>query len=59
MLVSRSLFQRIKLLFRDERGGEVLEWALVSGLILAATIAVVGSVAAKLMARWQATADGM
>ena len=31
-------------LLRDERGGEVLEYALIAGLIVIAAIAVIGSV---------------
>jgi pilus assembly protein Flp/PilA len=37
---------------RDERGGEVLEYALVAGLIVVAAIAVIGSVGTKVLARW-------
>ena len=39
-------------LLRDERGGEVLEYALVAGLIVVAAIAVIGSVGTKVLARW-------
>jgi Flp pilus assembly pilin Flp len=39
-------------LARDERGGEVLEYALVAGLIVIAAIAVIGSVGTKVLARW-------
>ena len=39
-------------LVRDERGGEVLEYALVAGLIVVAAIAVIGSVGTKVLARW-------
>ena len=39
-------------LLRDERGGEVLEYALVAGLIIVAAIAVIGSVGTKALARW-------
>ena len=37
---------------RDERGGEVLEYALIAGLIVVAAIAVIGSVGTKVLARW-------
>src|SRR4029078_13459857 len=37
---------------RDERGGEVIEYALISGLIVVAAIAVIGSVGTKVLARW-------
>ena len=39
-------------LVKDERGGEVLEYALVAGLIVVAAIAVIGSVGTKVLARW-------
>jgi len=39
-------------LARDERGGEVLEYALIAGLIVVAAIAVIGSVGTKVLARW-------
>ena len=37
---------------RDERGGEVLEYAILAGLIVVAAIAVIGSVGGKVLARW-------
>lgn len=39
-------------LFRDERGGEVLEYALILGLIVVVAIAVIGTVGTKVLARW-------
>ena len=38
----------------DDRGGEVLEYALIAGLIVVAAIAVIGSVGTKVLARWTA-----
>ena len=40
-------------LARDERGGEVLEYALVAGLLVVSAIAVIGSVGTKVLARWR------
>ena len=37
---------------RDENGGEVLEYALIAGLIVVAAIAVISSVGGKVVARW-------
>jgi Flp pilus assembly pilin Flp len=37
---------------RDERGGEVLEYALVAGLIVIAAIATIASVGNKILASW-------
>ena len=39
-------------LVNDEQGGEVLEYALIAGLIVVAAIAVIGSVGTKVLARW-------
>jgi len=36
----------------DENGGEVLEYALILGLIVVASIAAVGAVGAKVLDRW-------
>ena len=46
-------------LVKDERGGEVLEYALIAGLIVVAAIAVIGTVGSKVLARWTALSDGM
>jgi len=39
-------------LWRDENGGEVLEYALVASLIVVAAIATIASVGNKVLARW-------
>ena len=49
MKTRKDLFGR---LVKDEQGGEVLEYALVAGLIVVAAIAVIGSVGTKVLARW-------
>jgi Flp pilus assembly pilin Flp len=41
-----------KRLLKDETGGEVLEYALIAGLIVVACIAVIGKVGVKALARW-------
>ncbi len=46
-------------LISDERGGEVLEYALIAGLIVIAAIAVIGSVGTKVLARWNSVNTGM
>jgi Flp pilus assembly pilin Flp len=43
---------RLAVLLRDERGGEVLEYAILAGLIVVGAIAVVGSLGGKVLARW-------
>lgn len=42
----------LKRLRRDQRGGEVLEYALVIGLVVVGAIAVIGCVGTKVVARW-------
>ena len=39
-------------LVRDEQGGEVLEYALIAGLIVVAAIAAISAVGNKVLARW-------
>jgi Flp pilus assembly pilin Flp len=46
-------------LIKDERGGEVLEYALIAGLIVVAAIAVITSVGGKVLARWQSLNSSM
>ena len=46
-------------LFSDERGGEVLEYALIMGLIVVASIAAVGAVGAKVLDRWNSVNSSM
>jgi Flp pilus assembly pilin Flp len=46
-------------LVRDEQGGEVLEYALIAGLIVVAAIAIIGSVGSKVLARWTSLNSSM
>jgi len=48
-IVMKNLFKN---LLTDDRGGEVLEYALIAGLIVVAAIAVIGAVGTKVLARW-------
>ena len=52
----KQLFQK---LFKDEQGGEVLEYALIAGLIVVAAIAVIGAVGTKVLARWSSVNSSM
>ena len=54
-----AVLARARELLRDERGGEVLEYALIAGLIVIAAIAVIGSVGTKVLARWQSVNASM
>jgi pilus assembly protein Flp/PilA len=57
--VIRMVREHIKRLIRDDTGGEVLEYALIAGLIVVAAIAVIGSVGTKVLARWTSLNAGM
>jgi pilus assembly protein Flp/PilA len=46
-------------LVKDEQGGEVLEYALIAGLIVVAAIAVIGAVGGKVLARWTSLSSSM
>ena len=51
--------QVIAKLLKDEAGGEVLEYALIAGLIVVAAIAVIGAVGTKVLARWTSMNSSM
>jgi pilus assembly protein Flp/PilA len=46
-------------LVRDEQGGEVLEYALIAGLIVIAAIAAITSVGTKVLGRWTSVQNSM
>jgi Flp pilus assembly pilin Flp len=52
----KTLFRR---LVSDEQGGEVLEYVLIAGLIVVATIVVIGAVGTKVVARWNTVDSGL
>jgi Flp pilus assembly pilin Flp len=43
----------------DEQGGEVIEYALILGLIVVAAIAIIGAVGTKVLARWNSVNSSM
>src|SRR5450432_2338681 len=47
-----DLKRLLRLIVLDDKGGEVLEYALIAGLIVVAAIAVIGKVGTKVLARW-------
>jgi Flp pilus assembly pilin Flp len=55
----KSMKKLVSRLVRDEQGGEVLEYALIAGLIVVAAIAVITSVGNKVLARWQSLNSSM
>jgi Flp pilus assembly pilin Flp len=56
MKAMKNLFVK---LVRDEQGGEVLEYALIAGLIVVAAIAIIGAVGTKVVARWNSLDSGL
>jgi Flp pilus assembly pilin Flp len=53
------LKQLISRLVRDEQGGEVLEYAIVAGLIVVAALVFITSVGSKVAADWTSLNSGM
>jgi Flp pilus assembly pilin Flp len=52
MGASMSLKRSVVKVVFSEDGGEVLEYALIAGLIVVAALAIIGSVGSKVLARW-------
>ena len=46
-------------LIREEDGGEVLEYALIVGLIIVGAVATISSVGTKILARWTSLNNSM
>jgi Flp pilus assembly pilin Flp len=46
-------------LVKDEQGGEVLEYALIAGLIVVAAIAIITTVGTKVLGRWTSLNSSM
>lgn len=55
----RRITSLLAQVFADERGGEVLEYALIAGLIVVAAISVIKSVGTKVLGRWQSLNSSM
>ena len=55
----RTLFTLISRLFRNEQGGEVMEYSLIAGLIVVAAIAVIKSIGIKVLGRWNSLNSSM
>jgi Flp pilus assembly pilin Flp len=48
----KAMKNLVSKLVKDEQGGEVLEYALIAGLIIVGAIAAVTTVGTKILARW-------
>jgi pilus assembly protein Flp/PilA len=46
-------------ILQDEQGGEVLEYALIAGLIVIASIATISSIGGKVLATWNSLNSSM
>ena len=55
----RLLPHCVKKLLADESGGEVLEYALIVGLIVVAAIAAITSIGTKVHAKWTSLNSSM
>lgn len=44
---------------RNDEGGEVIEYALILGLIIVSAIVVIGAVGTKVLARWTSVNSSM
>ena len=53
------MLNRLSQVIADDQGGEVLEYALIAGLIVVAAIAVITSVGGKVVARWSSLNTSM
>jgi Flp pilus assembly pilin Flp len=58
-LMRKRIVQSLNRLTRDERGAEVIEYALIMGLIIVVCIAVITSFGTKVLARWQSVNSSM
>jgi len=52
----KTLFKRI---WSNDQGGEVIEYALIIGLIVVAAIAIIGTVGVKVVGRWTSTNNSL
>ena len=52
-------FSDVAKLVRADNGGEVLEYALIAGLIVVAAIPVIGAVGTKVVAPWTSLNSSM
>jgi len=51
--------QRLRAIWANQDGGEVIEYALILGLIIVAAIAMIGAVGNRVLARWTSVNSSM
>ncbi len=55
----RTLMGVVRDIVKDEQGGEVLEYAVVAGLIVVGALALIGAVGSKVVDRWNSLNSGL
>jgi Flp pilus assembly pilin Flp len=50
--IARRAIRLLLTILKDQEGGEVLEYALVAGMIVVSAIATISCVGTKLLGRW-------
>jgi Flp pilus assembly pilin Flp len=55
----RSMVRRFTRIYADEQGGEVIEYALILGLVVVVAIAMIGAFGSKVLARWTSVNSSM
>lgn len=53
----RASLRLVRRVLREDRGGEVLEYALIAGLIVVGAISTIACVGDKVLARWNTVRD--
>jgi len=53
------VLKRFHAILKDDHGGEVIEYAMIAGLITVAAIAVVTAFGGKVLARWNSVNSSM
>ncbi len=55
----KALKNLVAKLVKDDCGGEVLEYALIAGLIVVAAVAVISTVGTKVVAKWTSLSNSL
>ena len=54
-----KIINRVRQVVGDERGGEVLEYALIAGLIVVAAVAAISAVGTKVLGTWTSAQNSL
>lgn len=55
----KSIKQMMARLIREDSGAEVVEYALVLGLVIVVAVSLIGAVGGKVLASWTRVDDGL